>query len=113
MKLHDESFCTSGTHNLDHLLTNHTQSLLLPDGRYDFFKSIQPIDCDEKLGEPTVSAYDDFDGYGDEWYFQSPSGNTVAIGFRWDTPRLRGDGRTTIGDVIDFVDYLKSQLSET
>ena len=113
MKLQPETFCTSGTYNLDHLLTNHTQSLLLPDGRYDFFNSIKPIDCDGTLGEPTISTIDDFDGYGDEWYFQSPSGNTVAIGFRWDRPRLRGDGRTTVDDVIDFVDYLKSQLSET
>ena len=118
MILQPESFCTNGTHNLDHLLTNHTQSLLLPDGRYDFFKSIDPDDCDEKLGDPTVSVLNqhsilDFDGYGDEWYFKAPSGNTVAIGFRWDTPRLRGDGRTTVDDVIDFVDYLRSQISET
>ena len=113
MKLHDESFCTSGTHNLDHLLTNHTQSLLLPDGRYDFFNSIQPIDCDEKLGEPTVEDDGYYKGYTNEWYFKAPSGNTVAIGFRWGTPRLRGNGRTTVEDVIEFVDYLKSRLSET
>jgi hypothetical protein len=113
MRLQPESFSITGTHNIDHILTNHTQSLLLPDGRYDFFKSIAPDDCDEKLGDPTVSTYEDFDGYGDEWYFKAPSGNTVAIGFRWDIPRLRGDARTTVGDVIDFVDYLKSQLTET
>lgn len=113
MILQNESFSTSGTHNVDYLLTNHTQSLLLPDGRYDFFESIAPDDCDEKLGDPTVSNWHDWDGYGDEWYFKAPSGNTVAIGFRWDTPRLRGDGRTTVEDVIEFVDYLKSQLSET
>jgi len=113
MILQDETFCTNGTYNLDHLLTNHTQSLLLPDGRYDFFMSIAPDDCDEKLGDPTVSTFEDFDGYGDEWYFKAPSGNTVAIGFRWDEPRLRGDGRTTVDDVIDFVDYLRSQISET
>ena len=113
MILQNESFSISGTHNLDHLLTNHTQSLLLPDGRYDFFKSIAPDDCDEKLGDPTVSTWDDYDGYGNEWYFKASSGNTVAIGFRWDRSRLRGDGRTTVEDVIEFVDYLKSQLSET
>jgi len=113
MILQPESFSISGTHNIDHLLTNHTQSLLLPDGRYDSFKSIQLNVCIKKLGDPTVSIYDDYDGYGNEWYFKAPSGNTVAIGFRWNNPRLRGDGRTTVEDVIEFVDYLRSLISET
>ena len=112
MRLQPESFSTTGTHNIDHILTNHTQSLLLPDGRQEFFSQIIEEEC-EILGEPTVEDDGYYKGYTNEWYFKAPSGNTVAIGFRWGTPRLRGDGRTTVEDVIEFVDYLKSQLSET
>ena len=112
MILQPESFSTTGTHNIDHILTNHTQSLLLPDGRQEFFSQIIEEEC-EILGEPTVDDDGSYKGYSNEWYFKASSGKTVAIGFRWDTPRLRGDARTTVGDVIEFVDYLQSQLSET
>jgi hypothetical protein len=103
---------TNSTWNVDHLLAHHSQSLLLPDGRQEFFSQIIEEEC-EILGEPTVEDDGSHKGYANEWYFKAPSGNTVAIGFRWGTPRLRGDGRTTVEDVIEFVDYLQSRLTET
>ena len=115
MKLQDQSFSISGTYNIDHYLTDHSRSLLLPDGRVQFFLDVQEHEM-HTIGAPTFE-HGEYEinekGYGDEWYFKAPSGNTVAIGFRWGIPRLRGDSRTTVADVVAFVDFLESQLSET
>jgi len=112
MKLQDQTFSISGTFNIQRILRNYSMSLLLSDGRTEFFSNIaeHEMHC---IGAPTFThgKYEvDEKGYGDEWYFKTPSGNIVAIGFRWETPRLRGDHNTSIDDVIDFIDYLKSRL---
>ena len=107
---------TAGTFNIQGYLTNHSRSLLLPDGRVEFFLDIAEHEM-HTVGAPTFTSEHGYEvdekGYGDEWYFKAPSGNVVAIGFRWGIPRLRGDGCTTVNDVIEFVDFLQSQLSET
>ena len=41
MKLQDQSFNISGTYNIQHYLTDHSRSLLLPDGRAEFFLDVQ------------------------------------------------------------------------
>jgi len=112
-KLQPQSFNTTGTFNIQGYLTDHSRSLLLPDGRVSFFLDIAEHEM-HTLGEPTCEdfGYED-KGYGAEWYFTAPSGNVVAIGFRWGMPRLRGTAFTTVNDVIEFVDFLQSQLSET
>ena len=112
-KLQPEGFDASGTFNINHYLVQHTQSLLLPDGRADFFESIEETHI-HVIGDPTCDLYGyDDKGYGNEWYFKAPNGNIVAIGFRWGLPRLRGNGATTVQDVVEFVDFLESRLSET
>ena len=112
-QLQPEGFDASGSFNIDHYLSQHTQSLLLPDGRADFFKSIEETQM-HMIGDPTCDLYGyDDKGYGNEWYFKAPSGNIVAIGFRWGMSRLRGRSSTTVEDVVDFIDFLESQLSET
>ena len=115
-KLQPESFNTTGTFNIQDFLTNHSRSLLLPDGRVPFFLDIAEHEM-HTVGAPTFTSEHGYEvdekGYGDEWYFTAPSGNVVAIGFRWGIPRLRGTARTTVNDVIEFVDFLQSQLSET
>ena len=114
MKLQDQSFNISGTFNIQHMLTDYSRRLLLPDGRAEFFLRIQEHEM-HTLGEPTFShdGYEvDEKGYGDEWYFKTAEGNTVAIGFRWGHPRLRGDFQTTIEDAIELIDYLASYLAE-
>ena len=96
---------TSGTFNVDGLLVDHTQSLLLPDGRIEKFMSIGESECNHFLGAP----YDDWEnenGHSKEWYYTAPSGRLVGIAFRWGTPRLRGNAETTVADVIEFVDFL-------
>jgi len=108
MKLQDQTFDATGTFNIDRMLKEYSQTLLLPDGRTEFFSNIAEHEM-HTFGEPTFD-FDDGDGYGDEWYFKAPSGNVVAIGFRWETPRLRGNLATTIHDVIEFIDYLSSML---
>lgn len=115
MKLQDQSFNISGTYNIQHYLTDHSRSLLLPDGRAEFFLGIQEREM-HVVGVATFEhgEYEiDEKGYGDEWYFKASSGNVVAIGFRWNIPRLRGNHATTIEDVIELIDFLQSQLSET
>ncbi len=115
MKLQDQTFSISGTYNIQGHLTDHSRRLLLPDGRVEFFLDIAEHEM-HTVGAPTFT-HDEYDigekGYGDEWYFKAPNGNIVAIGFRWGIPRLRGNGATTVQDVIEFVDFLQSQLSET
>ena len=113
MKLQDQSFSISGTYNIDHFLTDHSRSLLLPDGRAKFFLGVQEHEM-HVVGAPTFE-HGEYEinekGYGDEWYFKASSGNTVAIGFRWNNPRLRGDHATTIEDCIELIDFLQSKLS--
>lgn len=114
-KLQPESFSTTNTFNIQGYLTDHARSLLLPDGRVPFFLDIAERQM-HTVGAPTVQdidSYMDDKGYGGEWYFTAPSGNVVAIGFRWGMPRLRGNAFTTVKDVVEFVDFLQSQLSET
>jgi len=112
-KLQPEGFNITGTFNIQHMLREHSQSLLLPDGRVEFFNSIEETQV-HVIGEPTCDLYGyDDKGYGNEWYFIAPNGNIVAIGFRWGMPRLRGNGLTTVDDVIEFIDFLQSHLSET
>ena len=112
MKLQDQSFNISGTFNIQHMLADYSKGLLLPDGRADFFLDIQEHEM-HTVGAPTYThdAYEsDEKGYGDEWYFKTDEGKTVAIGFRWGFPRLRGNGATTVEDVIEFIDFLESHL---
>ena len=112
MKLQDQTFSISGTFNIDRLFAEHSSSLLLPDDRLEFFNNIAEHEM-HTIGEPTFTndGYEFSEkGYGDEWYFKTDEGKTVAIGFRWEIPRLRGDHNTTIDDVTEFIDYLKSRL---
>ena len=112
MKLQDQSFNISGTYNIDRHLTAHARSLLLPDGRVEFFLCTAERDM-YTIGPPTFT-HDEYDsgerGYGGEWYFKASSGNVVAIGFRWNTPRLRGTALTTVNDVVELIDFLQSEL---
>ena len=112
MKLQDQSFNISGTFNIQHMLADYSKGLLLPDGRADFVLDMQEHEM-HTVGAPTFThdAYEaDEKGYGDEWYFKTVEGKTVAIGFRWGFPRLRGDMATTVEDVIELIDYLESHL---
>ena len=113
MKLQEEGFNISGTYNIQHFLTDYSRSLLLPDGRAEFFLAIQEQEM-HTIGAPTFE-HGEYEinekGYGDEWYFEASSGHTVAIGFRWNTPRLRGNHATTIEDVVELIDFLQSALS--
>lgn len=114
MKLQDQTFSISGTYNIQGYLTDHDRSLLLPDGRAQFFLSVQEHEM-HTVGAPTFE-HGDYEveekGYGDEWYFKASSGNIVAIGFRWNIPRLRGNWATTTNDVIELIDFLQSQLAD-
>ena len=103
---------STGTSMISHLLEQHTGSLLLPDGRLPFFMDIEEEDCDV-LGEPHLDEDGSYKGYTREWYFTTPTGSTIGIGYRWGVPRIRGDQRVTTKDVVAFVDFLKSELSET
>jgi hypothetical protein len=103
---------STGTSMISHLLEQHTGSLLLPDNRYEFFMDIDEEDC-EILGTPHTDEDGSYKGYTKEWYFQAPSGSTIGIGFRWGVPRVRGDDNVTVQDAVAFVDFLRSELSET
>ena len=101
----------SSTWNVDHLLTHHSQSLLLPDGRFDFLHYLKESDCIESLGQE----YNDWDnegGHTKEWYYLAPSGSLVGVAFRYGCARLRGDSRTTVADVVEFIDYLQQAVKK-
>ena len=101
---------TETTWNVDHLLSAHSQSLLLPDGRIERFMNLLESECNAKLG----TAFYDWDnekGYTKEWYYIAPSGNLIGIAFRHSSPRLRGNGKTTVADVVEFVDFLHESVT--
>ncbi len=105
MKQIRSTHSTVGTFLVDDLLTNHTQSLLLPDGRIERFMSLGESECNHFLGDPYYD-WGDERGHTKEWYYTASSGSLVGIAFRWGSPRLRGNDHTTVQDVIEFVDFL-------
>ena len=52
---------------------------------------------------------DHYSGYGHEWYYRTPRGANIGIGFRWGVARIRGDGYVNVDDVIDFVNWILEQ----
>lgn len=100
---------TSSTHNIDHILSQHSQSLLLPDGRFDFLHALKEKDCVEALGEEYYD-WDNESGHTKEWYYLAPSGSVVGVAFRYGCARVRGNGRATTDDVVGFIDYLQQTV---
>ena len=105
----DPMATTDATWNVDDLLSQHSQSLLLPDGRFDFFHNLQEDDCSETLGEEYYDWMDE-KGYTKEWYYTAPSGSLVGIAFRYGSARLRGNRTTTTQDVVAFIDFLQETV---
>ena len=99
------------TWNVDHLLAHHSQSLLLPDGRFDFLHHLSESECIESLGREW-NDWDNEGGHTKEWYYLAPSGSLVGVAFRYGCARLRGDSRTTVADVVEFIDYLQQAVKK-
>ena len=100
---------TESTWNIDHLLAHHAQSLLLPDGRFDFLHYLKESDCIETLGQE-YNDWDNESGHTKEWYFTAQSGSLVGVAFRYGCARLRGNNTTTTDDVVEFIDFLQQAV---
>ena len=100
---------TESTWNVDHLLSTHSQSLLLPDGRFDFLHNLSESECVETLGQE-YNDWDNESGHTKEWYYTAPSGSLVGVAFRYGCARLRGDYTTTVEDVVEFIDFLQQSV---
>ena len=100
---------TETTYNVDSLLAQHSQALLLPDGRFDFLHNLTESACVETLGQEYYD-WDNESGHTKEWYYLAPSGSLVGVAFRYGCARLRGNGRTTTDDVVEFIDYLQQAV---
>ena len=73
--------------------SNFTSKLchLLNDDSYQLLRHVTPEKLSKTFGKREVKLYERERGYTDpEWYFKSPDGQVVGIGFRWGVPRLRG-----------------------
>lgn len=101
----------SATYNIDHILSQHSQSLLLPDGRFDFLHDLREQECIESLGEEYYDGLNE-NGYTREWFYTAPSGSVVGVAFRYGCARLRGNNHTTTDDVVQFVDYLQQTVKK-
>ncbi len=97
------------TWNVDHLLSTHSHSLLLPDGRFDFLHNLSESECSESLGQEWYD-WDNEGGHTKAWYYTAHSGSLVGVAFRYGCARLRGNGRTTSDDVVEFIDYLQQAV---
>ena len=105
---------SSGTSNVQHLFDGWCKAQLLPldvEALNGFFNYITQNDLNDWLGEPSIAEVDNdhYSGYGHEWYYRTPRGATIGIGFRWGTARVRGDGRVNTDDVIDFINWILEQ----
>lgn len=108
---HNSSFATS---NVQHLFNDWCKAQLLPldvNGLVGFFDYITQSDLTDWLGDPSLAEIDNQhdSGYGHEWYYRTPRGANIGIGFRWGSARVRGDGYVTTDDVIDFVNWILEQ----
>ena len=100
---------TGTTYNIDHILSEHSQSLLLPDGRFDFLHNLNESDCVEALGKEFYD-WDNESGHTKEWYYTAPSGSIVGVAFRYGCARLRGNHTTTTTDIVGFIDFLQETV---
>ena len=107
----DRMKTVSATYNIDHILSQHSQSLLLPDGRFDFLHYLKERECVDSLGEEYYD-WDNESGHTKEWYYLAPSGSVVGVAFRYGCARLRGNSTTTTDDVVQFVDYLQQTVKK-
>ncbi len=108
---HDRSI---GTSNVQYLFDNWCKSQLLPldvEALTGFFNYITQDDLTDWLGEPSIAEIDNEhdSGYGHEWYYRTPRGATIGIGFRWGFARIRGNHHVSTDDVIDFVNWILEQ----
>ena len=104
----------NGTFNVQHLFNDWCKAQLLPldvEALIGFFNYITQDDLNDWLGEPSIAEIDNENdkGYGHEWYYRTPRGATIGIGFRWGFARVRGDGYVNTDDVIDFVNWILEQ----
>ena len=105
----------NGTFNVQHLFSDWRKAQLLPQDAQTlvgFFNYITQDELTHWLGEPSIHDCDDDSGYGHEWYYRTPRGATIGIGFRWGFARIRGDGYVNTDDVIDFVNWILEQDNE-
>lgn len=100
---------TDSTWNVDHLLADHSRSLLLPDGRFDFLHNLSESECIENLGQE-YNDWDDENGHTKEWYFTAQSGSLVGVAFRYGCARLRGNNTTSVEDIVEFIDFLQQAV---
>ena len=104
---------STGTSNIDHIFENWCkQQLFVEDTKplKDFLRKVKSHQLKRKLGNPSINAFTRGDlssGYGHEWYYTTPQGNTIGIGFRWGQARIRGQQLlVTTDEVIDFIQWL-------
>ena len=105
---------STGTHNIDHLLNEWFEQQLLPDTTEpyrEFMAYICQDDLVDPLGEPSNWGDESYKGYGHEWYYTTPNGRTIGIGFRFGMARLRGNQDfVTPEDCRQFLDWLMEQV---
>ena len=103
-----------GTHNIDHLLNEWFEQQLLPDTTEPYREFMAYICQDDlvlALGEPSDWGDESYKGYGNEWYYATPNGKTIGIGFRFGMARLRGNQSfVTPEDCRQFLDWLMEQV---
>ena len=104
---------STGTSNIDHIFEDWCkQQLFVEDTKplKDFLRKVKSHQLKRKLGNPSINAFTRGDlssGYGHEWYYTTPQGNTIGIGFRWGQARIRGQqSLVTTDEVIDFIQWL-------
>jgi hypothetical protein len=104
----------NGTFNVDHLIGDWSrrQLLLPPEGNpYTSFLIVaSPEAIRQALGEPTQTL--GYDGYGEEWYFSTPTNKPIGIAFRWQCARIRGKDSLTPDDVVQFIDWVKEKMND-
>ncbi len=102
------------THNVDHLIGewSRRQLLLPPSGNpyTSFLINATPEAIKHVLGEPTHTL--GYDGYGEEWYFSTPTNQPIGIAFRWNCARIRGTDWLTIDDITQFIDWIKEKMND-
>ena len=104
----------NGTFNVDHLIGDWSrrQLLLPPEGNpYTSFLIVaSPEAIRQALGEPTQTL--GYDGYGEEWYFSTPTNKPIGIAFRWQCARIRGKDSLTPDDVVPFIDWVQEKMND-
>jgi hypothetical protein len=101
MRFMSDNNASNGTSNITGVLSEADAT---------YIRSLQPMEVEIAFGPGNEDCYIPSKGYEDpEWYWRTPGGGVVGVGWRHGFARLRGN-RAGAGAAEAFIKFLKDRV---